>query len=130
MKKKIVVFLLLLLICAAATNVFADNDKIKHFGISSIFGAAGESILHYGTKLKAAGRILLGTTLGSLPGLVKELIDSTEAGNNFSGSDMAYNIAGAFIGALVANFVNSAIQVKIEKIQDYRAPVITLSYSF
>jgi hypothetical protein len=60
--------------------------------------AAAETYVHYKTDLKAPSRVLLGTAVGSLPGLGKELTDS-----EFSGSDMAADVCGAFLGALIAN---------------------------
>lgn len=120
----------LILISISPENAFTGDDTIKHFGISSLFGAASESILHYKTKLKTSERIILGTTLGSLPGLAKELIDSTKAGNRFSGSDLAVDIAGAFLGSIVANFFNNFIQIKIKKIEENKSFSISLSYKF
>jgi uncharacterized protein YfiM (DUF2279 family) len=122
--------LFLIFISISSENAYGGDDKLKHFGVSSIFGATSESILHYKTKLKTSERIILGTTLGSLPGLAKELIDSTKAGNQFSGSDLAVDIAGAFFGAAVANFFNNLIQIKIEKIEENKSISISLSYKF
>ena len=122
--------LFLILISISSENAYGGDDKLKHFGVSSIFGAASESILHYKTKLKTTERIILGTTLGSLPGLAKELIDSTKAGNQFSGSDLAVDIAGAFLGSVVANFFNNLIQIKIDKTEENRSFSISLSYKF
>ncbi len=126
----ICIFLSVLLVLISPKNAFAGDDRIKHFGISSLFGAASESILHYKTNLNTPERIALGTTLGSLPGLAKELIDSTKAGNQFSGSDLAVDIAGAFFGAVVANFFNNLIQIKIEKTEENKSFSISLSYRF
>jgi VanZ family protein len=102
----------------------ADNgDTALHVGISSLFGAAGETYFHYKTDLEAPGRVLLGTFVGSLPGLAKELTDS-----RFSGSDMAADVAGAFLGALVANFVNNRLKVNVER--QARKTSVRLTYSF
>ena len=122
--------LFLVFISISNENAYGGDDRIKHFGISSIFGAASESILHHKTKLKTSERIILGTTLGSLPGLAKELMDSTKAGNQFSGSDLALDIAGAFLGAVVGNLVNNIIQIKIKKTEENKAISISLSYRF
>lgn len=122
--------LFLILFLISPKNAFAGDDRIKHFGISSLFGAASESVLHYQTNLNTSKRIVLGTTLGSLPGLAKELIDSTKAGNHFSGTDLALDIAGAFFGAVVANFFNNLIQIKIEKTEENKSISVCLSYKF
>jgi uncharacterized protein YfiM (DUF2279 family) len=124
------ILLFLIVISAASKNATAADDKLLHFGFSSVFGAASESYLHYKTDLKTPGRLIWGTTLGTIPGLAKEIIDSTKKDNYFSGSDMAANIAGAFVGALVANIFNNAIQVKIEKKEEGKMIVFSLSYRF
>jgi uncharacterized protein YfiM (DUF2279 family) len=124
------IFILLIFLSISNNTVFAVDDTLLHFGVSSVFGAAGESFLHYKTNLKTSGRILLGTALGSLPGLVKELIDSTEKGNYFSGTDLAADIAGAFIGALLANIVNNTIQIKIKNTKHDKTVTLSLSFQF
>ena len=68
--------------------------------------------------------------MGSIPGLAKEIIDSTKKDNHFSGSNMAANIAGAFVGALVANIFNNIIQVKIEKKEEEKMIAFSISYRF
>jgi uncharacterized protein YfiM (DUF2279 family) len=132
LKNRIFISILLFFIVFSATNKNASavDDKLLHFGFSSVFGAASESYLHYKTNLKTPGRLIWGTTLGTIPGLAKEIIDSTKKGNYFSGSDMAVDIAGAFVGALVANIFNNAIQVKIEKKEEEKMIVFSLSYRF
>jgi uncharacterized protein YfiM (DUF2279 family) len=132
LKSRIFISILLFFIVfsAANKNASAADDKLLHFGVSSLFGAASESYLHYKTDLKTPGRLIWGTTIGSMPGLAKEIIDSTKRDNRFSTGDMAANIAGAFVGALVANIFNNAIQVKIEKKEEEKMVVFSLSYSF
>jgi len=95
----------------------ADDNQGLHFGISVIFGAAGESYVHYKTQSGTAERIMYGTVLGSLPGFAKELIDSSKKDNHFSGSDMAANVAGAFVGSVIANLINHKIQASFDSEQ-------------
>ncbi len=132
LKNRIFICILLfsIVFSAANKNASAADDKLLHFGVSSVFGAASESYLHYKSNLKTPGRLIWGTTLGTIPGLAKEIIDSTKKDNYFSGSDMAANIAGAFVGALVANIFNNAIHVKIEKKEEEKMIVFSLSYRF
>ena len=99
--------LVFIVITTSNQNVFAGEDNLKHFGVSFVFGAASETYLHHKTKLDAYERIILGTTLGTLPGLIKELIDSTQKGNHFSGAEFAADTAGAFLGAVIGNFFNT-----------------------
>lgn len=120
----------LIIISTVNKNASAADDRLLHFGISSVFGAASESYLHYKTKLKTSERIILGTALGSVPGLAKEIIDSTKKDNRFSGGDMAADMAGAFVGALIGNFINNMIQVKIEKKKDEKKIAISLTCRF
>lgn len=105
---------------------FGDDNTALHAGLSAVFGAAGESVLHYRTELGPGERIILGTIIGSLPGLAKELADSGEENNHFSSSDMAANVAGAFLGAVIANIVNTQIRVSI----DTRAKKATAMIAF
>lgn len=120
---------LIVIILMAASMVpvlcFGDDsgNTALHAGISSLFGAAGETYLHYHADLEAPARVLLGTVAGSLPGLAKELAD-----NRFSGSDMAADVAGAFLGALVANYVNSRLKVSVTR-QESRT-TLWLTYCF
>jgi len=132
LKNRIFIWCILLLIFISISNkdALAVSDKVKHFGVSSIFGAASETCLHYKTDLKTSERIILGTTLGSLPGLAKEIIDSTKKGNHFSGSDLAAGVAGAFFGAVVGNLVNSKIKIEIDKSEDKKSVSVSFSYAF
>jgi len=45
---------------------FADDSQGLHFGISAIFGAAGESFVHYKAQSGTARRIIYGT-VGPVP---------------------------------------------------------------
>ncbi|MDM8523510.1 hypothetical protein QUF80_09090 [Desulfococcaceae bacterium HSG8] len=111
---KIACLTLVLIMLSWANNVSAADDTQKHFAISAACGAGSEAILHYNTELGTIERILWGTALGSMPGLTKELIDSTEDGNSFSGSDLTADIVGSFAGALMSNFLNNAINIRVD----------------
>ena len=116
MNKRIFIWgvVFIIFISISSKNLCGADDKLEHFGFSSLFGAAGETYLHYKTDLNASRRIILGATLGTLPGFIKEIIDSTEKGNHFSGTDLAADVAGAFFGAIVANLFNNMIHVKVK----------------
>jgi len=94
------------------------------------FGAAGESFLHYATDLKGDSRVLFGTVLGTLPGLFKEVVDSTEEGNRFSGGDLIADILGSFCGAFLSNMVNNKIQVNVDLNKKKDIWLVSIRYSF
>jgi len=112
--KKPTGILLCLFILLLSGPAYAVDDKVLHFGISSIVGYAAETALHKHFNSNSE-RVIYGTLLGSMPGLIKEIKDSGEQNNHFSGDDMAADIAGAFVGALLANQVNKRFMVNIQK---------------
>ena len=130
--KKVIVWIIVLLIYTTIfpTQLSAEGDKIKHFGISLLFGAAGESYLHYATDLEGDIRVFFGTALGTLPGLFKEVIDNTKEGNRFSGGDMAADILGSFCGALLSNVVNNKIHVNINLNKKRQLWIVSVSLTF
>ena len=92
-----------------SSPVYADDNTLLHLGLSAGFGYVAENVIH--TKVDTdSKRIAYGTALGSVPGLVKELTDS-----DFSGSDMAADVAGAFIGAYIATRLNRNLVANIQK---------------
>ena len=105
------------------SRAFNEWDKVAHFGVSGIFGAASETYLHYKTELKTPERIVYSTFLGIVPGIFKELYDDRN-GESFDWGDMAANAGGALTGALISNYVNNKIQVDI----DTKAKSAKISY--
>ncbi|MEA3242560.1 MAG: hypothetical protein U9Q19_03865, partial [Pseudomonadota bacterium] len=75
MSRKFVICLVMMLAGFPCANSFAFDDKTAHFGLSALFGAGAETILHYRTDFEDVERVALGTLLGSMPGLAKEIID-------------------------------------------------------
>jgi uncharacterized protein YfiM (DUF2279 family) len=124
MSRKFVICLVMMLAGSPCANSFAFDDKTAHFGLSELFGAGAETILHYRTDFEDVERVALGTLLGSVPGLAKEIIDSQEDGNEFSGRDLTADVAGAFSGALLSNLFNNAIQVRIESGDEKQVSVV------
>jgi len=109
MKFLTIPFTLLLFLSSPA---YAGDDTAQHFGFSAAFGYIAEDFIH--NKVDTDGeRIVYGTALGLVPGILKELTD-----DRFDGSDMAANIAGAFIGSLIATRVNRNLVVNIQKQND------------
>lgn len=124
-----VVLLFTFLLMHAACPALAADDEIQHFGVSAICGAGIETYLHHKTEVSTFGRILLGTMLGSVPGLTKEIIDSTADDNHFSQSDMTADVIGAFAGTVVSSMLNDLIQVRIERGKEKRL-TFSLTYNF
>ena len=83
------------------------NDKKGHFILSMPLGAASEYLLR---QLNIASddrwrRIGIATAMGLMPGLAKELTDSS-----FDGGDLAADLAGSFMGALAADLYQGPVQ--------------------
>ena len=108
----------------ACANSLAFDDKTAHFGLSALFGAGAETVLHYRTDLESVDRVAVGTLLGSVPGLAKEIADSQQDGNEFSGSDLTADVAGAFFGAFLSNLFNNAIQIRTESHEGAQLSVV------
>ncbi len=112
----------------ASSSAADDGGEALHFGVSVILGGISESYLHYKTESTTLERIAYGTLLGSTPGLLKEFYDDSQSDNYFSGSDMAANVAGAFVGSLAANYINNKIRVNVA-MQNKKTKIL-LSYKF
>jgi uncharacterized protein YfiM (DUF2279 family) len=92
--------LLALSLAAPVSSVAADDwggpDKTKHFAVSAVLGTL--SAMHYENKWRAFGVALI-------PGLLKELYDSGQPGNHFSGKDMTANALGAAVGVQIGHWI-------------------------
>ena len=130
--KKVVGFaaVVLILFGSFPQNLSAKGDKFLHFGVSLLCGAAGESVLFYTTEWRNFYKISLGTTIGTLPGLFKEILDSTKEGGRFCTGDLAADFGGALCGAILSNVVNNLIQINIKRERQSRRFVVSVSYSF
>ena len=121
-----VLIAVMLLVAPVSSSAFNEYDKVWHFSVSAVFGAASETYLHYNTKLETPPRIVYSTFLGIVPGIFKELYDDRQKNNQFDWGDMAANTGGAFVGALISNYVNNKIQVSI----DYKGKGAKVAYRF
>lgn len=95
-----VLVLVLFSLPAQAQDSWTGHDKALHFGVSVAAGYFCRGFLFQGPddELRALG-------CGVAPGLVKELIDAGEPGNKFSGKDLVWDIAGAYVGVKFGGWV-------------------------
>ena len=68
----------------------------QHFFVSTVIGVGCANV--YKDSFGKAWACAM------VPGTVKELIDSTQAGNKFSGKDMAFNALGAALGVTAVHW--------------------------
>jgi putative lipoprotein len=90
--------LLMLLLSTHPTHADAwtGKDKSLHFGVSAALGIAAYTQTHDRTQAFA---------WAIAPGIVKEIVDSQSAGNQFSSKDLAWDALGAFVGAQAGHWV-------------------------
>jgi uncharacterized protein YfiM (DUF2279 family) len=72
-----------------------NNDKAEHAVFGALFGLAGR--LQFRENRWHALAVPAGV------GLAKEVFDSTQRGNHFSGKDLAATIAGGLVGVAVGD---------------------------
>ena len=102
MKALVFVCVLLFAPLCVAQDSWTGPDKKKHFAVSA---AAG--FLCKGFFPPARDSDLIAVGCGVLPGLVKEIGDAQEEGNRFSGKDLAWDLAGAFVGVKLGGLMIS-----------------------
>jgi hypothetical protein len=72
-----------------------NNDKAEHAVFGALFGLAGR--LQFRENRWHALAVPAGV------GLVKEVADSMQTGNHFSGKDWGYTIAGGLVGVAIGD---------------------------
>ncbi|WP_347248108.1 hypothetical protein [Zoogloea sp.] len=82
--------------CSARDDDWTGSDKAAHFGVSLAVGIGTSRLLD--DTWTAFG-------LALVPGVAKELYDSTRDCNRFSWKDMAWNAAGAYVGVRAGNWL-------------------------
>lgn len=113
--------------CIFSTNLSAeDSNSAKHFGLSAVFGYASETYLHHNQKeLSNMEKISYATIIGTLPGLAKELNDT-----KFDNEDLAFDIAGAFAGSLLSNYLNNNVFLSVKHDSERKSTKIAANYKF
>jgi len=123
---KLIKILRILALLSTISLSAADSNSIKHFGFSTIFGLASETILHKNyQEFDDIEMISYATAIGSLPGLAKELTD-----NEFSNEDMVFNVLGALTGAVFSNYLNNNTDIFIVHKSQEKSSQIKLAYKF
>lgn len=103
-----------------------DTNSAKHFGISAALGFGSELVIHKNfSSLSDFEKITYGTILGSTPGLIKELND-----DKFSNEDLAFDIVGAFTGAVLSNYLNNNTSIFISHNNENESTKINLAHNF
>ena len=129
MIRKIAMLLIFSLVIIIPYSSFAlDNHFGQHFTISMVLGAIGETAVHKKENINGPMKIVVGTVLGSVPGLIKELDDSNDSNNYFSGDQMLYDIAGSAVGSVIAYKLNSRTKVNVSGTDG--GATISLLYSY
>ena len=72
-----------------------NNDKAEHAVFGALFGLAG--------RLQFRDNRWHALAVPAAVGLAKEVFDSTQRGNHFSGKDLAATIAGGALGVAVGD---------------------------
>ncbi len=79
-----------------AADEWSGSDKIKHVAVSAALGTA--SAMHFEDKWVAFG-------VAMIPGVLKEVADSTRKNNHFSGKDLVADALGAALGVQLGNWI-------------------------
>ena len=87
---------------ARAEDPWWDQDKGLHLAVSGALGAGVYTTLWLAGDDPRPLRLVLATGLALLPGVAKEIYDSGQPGNLFSGKDMLWNAVGAVAGVGLA----------------------------
>lgn len=126
MQKRLLVSTILALSLSTSSLIAEDSNSAKHFGFSAVFGYATETFIHdrYNT-LNDYEKVGYSTIIGTLPGLAKELNDT-----KFDNEDLAFDIAGAFAGSLLSNYLNNNVFVTVQHDNKRKSTLIAANYKF
>lgn len=123
--KKILKATLISTILLGTSLLAEDSNSAKHFGYSAVFGYVSETVIHDKFNISDVEKVGYSTIIGSIPGLIKELNDS-----KFDNEDMAFDVAGAFAGSLLSNYLNNNIFVSIDEHNGEKRVKVAANYSF
>ncbi|SIT46915.1 conserved exported hypothetical protein [Paraburkholderia piptadeniae] len=81
------------------SDSWTGSDKLTHFAVSAPFGALGAYLAR-----DTQHPVVYGTSIGTVPGLLKEIVDGTCRTSGFSYKDLTADALGALTGALLGNW--------------------------
>jgi hypothetical protein len=113
MTRRIAMFLILSLVIMIPLSSFADDNFDQHFTLSMLMGAIGETVVHNRETLNVPMKILVGAAIGTVPGIIKEIGDSTNDNNYFSETQVLYDAMGSAVGSLIAYKYHSRTKVNV-----------------
>lgn len=79
-------------------------DKTKHFAVSALIAAGAYA------ATESRNQAFL---IALAPGLLKEVYDSTQPNNHFSGKDMVWNTLGAAVGVQIGYVIIKPNEVSV-----------------
>lgn len=93
-----------------------EDDKQKHLGASFLIGTATGVYMDYNYKNNSYSKnLLIGTSIAMVPGVLKEIYDSSKDDNKFDGADIAYDLLGSLIGNITGNYISKNLFIDIKK---------------
>ena len=113
MTKRIAMLLILTLVIMIPLTSFADDNFDQHFTLSMLMGAIGETVVHNRETFNVPMKILAGAAIGTVPGIIKEIGDSTNDDNYFSETQVLYDAMGSVVGSIIAYKYNSRTKVNV-----------------
>jgi hypothetical protein len=128
MTRRITLLIILSLLIMIPLTSFADDNFDQHFTLSVLFGAIGETTVHNRETFNVTKKILVGTVIGSVPGLIKEIGDSTNNNNYFSETQILYDVMGSAVGSIIAYKYHSRTKVNVSGVNG--GAKITFVYSY
>jgi len=110
----------ILLLCISvslyAEDYHFEKDKKRHFAISAAMGSATGLYLEKNYKSYSYNKkIILGTSIALVPGILKELSDAQEKNNRFSRADLFYDFLGSLSGNILGQYLGKEIFIDINK---------------
>jgi VanZ family protein len=99
--KRILLSVLIVLSWAQVAAAKIEPDKLSHFATSVPFGGIATALVD---QFAPQHRLLGGMVLGTVPGLVVEIVDSTGSAG-FSSTDLLADLVGSAVGALLTDQV-------------------------